>query len=220
MQCIGFCGAAGEGKTSVANAFQMFLLEMFDTPSNALGFADTLKAECAQASGLPLNWFYSRETKEELRPLLQVWGDMRRNPKLGGDAFHWCNKTFEEISQWQNISIALITDVRYPNEVIACRREFPEGFTLVKVDSMGTSKHATAHNGHSSEQGIPPEMISFELHDNHALSLDHPYHEAQFYFIAHNVARLRGDSCAAKAYAEKNHFYKRLCQQSGVRYNS
>ena len=75
---ITISGPAHVGKDTVCD----LLIETF--AQRGIGavrasFADSLKEEVARLTGVPLKAFYDSATKESWRPLLQGWGDYRRN---------------------------------------------------------------------------------------------------------------------------------------------
>lgn len=63
VSLIGIHGKAGSGKDTVKD----FLIESF-ARHYSISFADPLKEAAAIAFGIPLDWFYSRDLKEEKHP--------------------------------------------------------------------------------------------------------------------------------------------------------
>jgi hypothetical protein len=63
LQLIGITGHAGSGKDTVASYIQKKYKNTYIEH-----FADPLKKACATAFGIPENWFYDRELKEQETP--------------------------------------------------------------------------------------------------------------------------------------------------------
>lgn len=63
LQLIGITGHAGSGKDTVASYIQKKYKNTYIEH-----FADPLKKACAAAFGIPENWFYDRELKEQETP--------------------------------------------------------------------------------------------------------------------------------------------------------
>ena len=124
MLLIGFGHRARQGKNTAADA----ILDVcpLETDVHQYAFADALRSEvrtaCAkfgtqydlikewQLNGIMPDWVHFEEPKP--RSLLQWWGtDYRRTQ----DPLYWVKKLRATLSQ-HNVDVALITDVRFPNE--------------------------------------------------------------------------------------------------------
>lgn len=141
MIVIGFGYRARQGKSTAALA----ALEScpLDTDVHLYAFADAVRMEvrlaCAkfggqyeliaawQEAGLMPPWVHYEEPKP--RSLLQWWGtDYRR----GQDPDYWI-KRLRRVLDAHTPDVAIITDVRFPNETAAIKEW---GGTLVKVSRM------------------------------------------------------------------------------------
>jgi hypothetical protein len=157
MVLVGFGHKARQGKNTAAFAF----LEECPLESHArmFAFADALRAEVKKAirqygtdsaliaawkeDGLMPEWVVPESGKP--RTLLQWWGtDFRR----AQDPDYWVKALFKTFDKLQP-DIALVTDVRFPNEAAAIKAA---GGYLVKVTR--TSKPDLAVPAHPSEHAL------------------------------------------------------------------
>lgn len=103
----GLLGKAGAGKDSFFAA-----LGKAGVDCKRFAFADELKREVADALGVSV--VEINANKPAYRPVLQWWGEWRR----GQNENYWVEKVAARIDrekpEWQGV--AVITDVRYPNE--------------------------------------------------------------------------------------------------------
>lgn len=150
---IGFGHKARQGKDEAAKAIMEAHGGHLDI--RRYGFADALKREVAGREadlcgehGIP----YEPENKH--RSLLQFWGMHRR----AEDKDYWVKRIQEKIEE-ENPEVAIITDVRFPNE-----HEFIRsiGGTLVCVVRRGF--HDPAVNpGHISETALDGYAWDFHI---------------------------------------------------------
>lgn len=154
MLVIGFGHRARQGKNTAALA----VLEAcpLDAQVHIYAFADVLKHEvrvaCAQlggqlnlieqfqASGIMPGWVHFEEPKP--RSLLQWWGTDYRRAK---DPDYWVKRLRKTLED-HNPDVALITDVRFPNEV-----EFIHGLGGVYVEVINTGAVDVVVHEHPSE---------------------------------------------------------------------
>lgn len=176
MRVIGFGHKARQGKSTAA--FAMLEACPLDTEVRMYAFADALRTEvrlaCAKlggqydliesfkGAGLMPEWVRFEEGKP--RSLLQWWGTEYRRAK---DPDYWVTRLEKTLSAHQP-DVALITDVRYPNEAEAVKRW---GGTLVRVIRDGEPDYAvSAHESESALDGYEwdytltaktkPELVS------------------------------------------------------------
>lgn len=106
---IGLTGKMKSGKTTLAN----FLVEAMGF--KRLSFGEAVKKEVARGFGITYESYLLLEEKEKakLRPVLQAWGEARRN--LSGSNY-WVKILLEELALHKNV---VIDDIRYANELVA-----------------------------------------------------------------------------------------------------
>jgi hypothetical protein len=114
-------GQQGSGKTAVAQALADLTL------GDRRSFADPLRREVAVAVGRRptaeiMQEMQDRETKEQWRPLLQAWGQRRRDT----DVDYWVRRFQAQLTG----ADTFVDDCRYPNEYAFLRRA---GFICVKL---------------------------------------------------------------------------------------
>jgi hypothetical protein len=78
-----------------------------------INFADQLKLEVSFAIGIPVHEMEAN--KDVFRPILQWWGTEFKRKFMNNDD-HWINAMDDHLSNFKDVSIALIADVRFPNE--------------------------------------------------------------------------------------------------------
>lgn len=170
MVKIGITGKAGAGKDTLAQAIMSCKLLLNDGfHFRRLAYADLLKKEAADATGIPIENFYNRDVKEHYRPLLQWWGtEYRRNEAIGGDNEYWlkahdkeCNRLFQEFLDQRGSGnlVILVPDVRFNNEA-------QDVDYLIEVNAVNKLGY-TANSTHVSENGVSPSFI------HHVVSVDH-----------------------------------------------
>jgi hypothetical protein len=158
MLLIGLGHKARQGKSTAALA----MLEA--TPlgdSRLFSFADALRAEVSKAArqshgyrnliegfqeaGLMPGWVRVEEPLVKQRTLLQWWGtDYRR----AADPDYWVKRLFSDIGK-SSPEVAIVTDVRFPNEADAIKAK---GGVLVRV--VRQSEPDVQVNGHPSENAL------------------------------------------------------------------
>ena len=167
---IGITGKAGAGKDTLASAIMANKrLQEDGVTFVRLAYADLLKQEAADATGIPISNFYDRKVKEHYRPLLQWWGtEYRRNEAIGGDNAYWtkahdkrCQEIYaEHVKNRPNDHLViLVPDVRFDNEA-------NDVDYTIQVDAIN-QKGAVANSNHVSENGVSPQLVQ------HFLTVDH-----------------------------------------------
>lgn len=153
MLLIGFGHKARQGKDTAARAI------LNACPSaRQYGFADALKKEAGlaiaeygsqanliahhKAAGLLPDWVHAEEPKP--RTLLQHWGQDRRTK----DPLYWVKKLFATLDALTP-EVALITDVRYPNE-----RDFIRSRGGFYVEVVNTGRVDIVVHPHDSETAL------------------------------------------------------------------
>jgi hypothetical protein len=156
MLLIGFGHRARQGKNTAADAILNAC--PLETQVRQYGFADALKKEVRVAcsilggqynlieqykeAGLLPEWVHFEEPKP--RTLLQHWGQDRRNK----DPLYWVKRLFKTIDAHET-EVALITDVRYPNE-----RDYIRSRGGIYVEVVNTGKTDVAVHEHDSETAL------------------------------------------------------------------
>lgn len=119
---IGLIGKRGSGKNTVAE-----VAKGLDASVVEMALGDFVKDEVAKAIDHSHVWV--DEHKEQLRPLLQVWGtEWRRNLC---DENYWLRRLAEQLNTVPDESIVFVTDLRFANEVQFIR---DRGGVVVKVE--------------------------------------------------------------------------------------
>jgi hypothetical protein len=143
MLLIGLGYKARQGKSTAALA----MLEACPLgDARLVAFADALRAEVAKATrqmdgvpnliesfklaGIMPDWVHAEEYPQKQRTLLQWWGTEYRRSK---DPDYWVKRLFESLDKLKP-DTAIITDVRFPNEVEAIHAA---GGYAVKVVRLG-----------------------------------------------------------------------------------
>lgn len=153
MLLIGFGHKARQGKNTAAVA--MFNAMPLDSHARIYAYADALRAEVTRATttaGGVMELIQSMNCPKWVLPemgkqrtLLQWWGtDYRR----AQDENYWVSRLQETLEREQP-EIALITDVRFPNEAEAIHKL---GGKLVKVER--TNKPDVFVPSHPSEEAL------------------------------------------------------------------
>jgi len=124
---IGLCGFAGVGKDTAAAHMPGW---------RRFAFADALKDDLRpllEDVGCDLD---RSDHKEQAKNLMVAWGATAR----AFQSDYWIDRLFREVARWENLSPfprhAVITDVRYPNEVMEIRRR---GGIVVRINRPGFS---------------------------------------------------------------------------------
>jgi hypothetical protein len=156
MVLIGFGHRARQGKNTAAQAVLESL--PIETDVRMYAFSDALKREvrvaCAtlggqgnliqqfKEAGLLPEWVHFEEPKP--RTLLQHWGQDRRTK----DPLYWVKRLFKTMDA-HSPAVALITDVRYPNE-----RDYIRSRGGVYVEVLNTGPTDVEVHEHSSESAL------------------------------------------------------------------
>jgi hypothetical protein len=157
MFILGFSGKKGSGKDTAA----AIMRDCFPAGTVVrIAFADALKAEVANACGVPVE--HINENKDVFRPILQWWGtEFRRNHKGGED--YWIEQlkwTLDTLPS--NIRAVFITDVRFPNEAEMVLGNLGK---LVRIES--NRFRLNKRDPHVSETALDDVRFDYTL-QNHA----------------------------------------------------
>ena len=155
---IGLCGAAGSGK----NAAAFHLCRKYGAEHYA--FADPLYAAVSVITGLSVDELQDRSRKEQ--PLAWLPASPRRllqtiGTEWGRETIHpmiWILATLRRIDASEAL-YHVITDVRFENEAQAIH---DRGGVVWRVVRPGAGLSG-AEARHSSEAGIPDEMVDDEI---------------------------------------------------------
>ena len=164
---IGLCGKAGHGKDACANVMAQRL------GSVSRSFADPIKRACSEIWGVPLSSFHDREKKDA--PI--AGRDLTPREMailLGTDLFRarvdpdfWVKRLKYELEFMvtdPSTPFICVTDVRFPNEALMIKEL---GGVIIHVDaSQRVSPPGGAVSTHSTEAGIPSDMIDAEIDNN------------------------------------------------------
>ncbi len=144
---IGISGRKRHGKDSLAQALKLRLNDCCH-----INFADALKTEVCQATGIPRAKL--EEQKDHFRLILQGWGtDFRR--KLCGDNY-WVKqfeRTYELATEFK-LKYALVSDVRFKNELDYIKSN---GGITIRINRPGFPSDDT----HVSETELDGETFDF-----------------------------------------------------------
>ena len=179
MEVIGLAGPARSGKDTVADILEEITPGRVDREA----FADRLKLVAALSLGVSVHpddvgvsgirrWADRFKEAESLaiigpggtvlseisgREFLQRLGAEAIRGVLGDDTF------VEAISFEREADLLVLTDVRYPNEAEAIRRN---GGEVWRVTRPGVSRA----NGHSSEDPLPEDLVDREVVNDGAIA--------------------------------------------------
>ena len=164
---IAFIGPIGSGKSACALAYVLY-------GGQRLSFAKTLRQEVASALAFPVNakvpalvqGMKNRDTKERFRPLLQWWGQYRRDTE-GQD--YWVQKLMATIDGKPHKFVLAVDDCRYFNEYDALRER---GFKFVRL-ADGPRPTSTG-----AQQAAILEASTGEIPGS---ELEHPYFDCDYY---------------------------------------
>lgn len=161
---IEITGKAYAGKDTSAEFLVTILEQLFPHRQIVrMSFANELKNQCAWATGLPRAWFDDPLYKESLRPLMQWWGDFKKDELLGGHQNYWNDIIYEHICELDDDAIVIISDARYDFEVSYFKERMKT--ICIRVEAINPTKTTTA--SHSSELGISDELIDYTVFNNH-----------------------------------------------------
>jgi hypothetical protein len=160
MLIIGASGKKRHGKDS--------LFETIASASNQrvhrFAFADALKKEVCAACGVTLEELNAN--KELYRHLLQAWGTWRR--EHDGPEY-WVKQLDNKLkSPWArtNVDIAVITDVRYPNEAELVKAR---GGIMVRVNRPNLTSLDLNADMHMSETALDSWNFDYVIQNNGTL---------------------------------------------------
>jgi len=164
---IAFIGPIGSGKSACALAYVLY-------GGQRLSFAKTLRQEVAAALAFPINGkapalvqrMKNRDTKEQFRPLLQWWGEYRRNTE-GQD--YWVQKLMDTIDDKPKSFTLAIDDCRYFNEYDALKER---GFKFVRL-ADGRCPTSTGDQQDAILKASAGEIPGSEV--------EHPYFDCDYY---------------------------------------
>lgn len=131
-----------------------------------IAFADPLKEEFYQLilkpNGLDKSILDDDYLKKILRPGMEWYGtDFKRNPELGGDPDHWINLALSKIedSLAHEKVCVVITDVRFPNELI----NLTERFNAITINVLREQKMENTTSKHASEVSLDDYVDDFSV---------------------------------------------------------
>lgn len=143
MNGIALSGKAGTGKDTIAR-----IIMEHDDLFERVSFADQVKDMAGKLTGLN---FHDEDIKVEYRWFLQEFGtDLMRK----FDDNFWVKKTIDKCKQLNaEGKYPIVTDVRFPNEADALRRE---GMLLVRLEAMPSTREARGRpvSDHISETAL------------------------------------------------------------------
>lgn len=168
---IGITGKAGAGKDTLASAIiDNKKLKDDGIVFYRLAYADLLKQEASEATGIPISNFYDRKVKEHYRPLLQWWGtEYRRNEAIGGDNAYWtkshgkrCREIYDQhvLTRPNDQLVIVVPDVRFDNEAL-------DVDYVIQIDAIN-KQGDVANSNHVSENGVTMELVDNFLVVDHA----------------------------------------------------
>ena len=177
---IAFIGPIGSGKSACALSYVLY-------GGQRMSFASTLRQEVAAAIAFPVNahapaqvqGMINRDTKEQFRPLLQWWGQYRRNTE-GED--YWVQKLMDRIDSKPSNLILAVDDCRYFNEYDALHER---GFKFVRL-ADGWTPTSTGDQQNAILEAPAGKVPGSEV--------EHPYFECAYYLPWADSVQKRVDS--------------------------
>lgn len=141
---IGLVGTAGAGKDTFFRA-----LDLVGVACHRFAFADALKLEVADLLNVSVNTIEA--DKPRYRGLLQWWGTEWRRGGWGEE--YWLDRLAEQIDGYDPKRLAVITDVRFENEVEFVRSR---GGNIIRIHRVETGGDGLTHAAiaHASEQTL------------------------------------------------------------------
>jgi len=164
---VAFIGPIGSGKSACSLAYVLYGGQRFS-------FAKTLRQEVAGALAFPINakapalvqGMKNRDTKERFRPLLQWWGQYRRDTE-GQD--YWVQKLMDVIDDKPTSFTLTVDDCRYFNEYDALRER---GFKFVR---LANGRWPTSTD---DQQAVILQSSAGEIPGS---EVEHPYFDYDYY---------------------------------------
>jgi len=154
MVLVGFCGQSGSGKNTLAKYIYSEILRLdWDAYIEEVALADAVKEVAATAFNLPVNCFYNMELKEKIHPywslsprgMAQLVGTESFRDVFGTD--FWIKRLQSKLDK-KLLDIALITDIRFHNEV---QWVHSKGGIIIHITRASATGNVGVAN-HSSEQ--------------------------------------------------------------------
>lgn len=180
---VAFIGPIGAGKSACALAYVL-------SGGTRISFAKTLRQEAAAAIAFPHNdkatliaqRMRNRDTKEQFRPLLQWWGQYRRDTE-GRD--YWVQKLMDVIDQKPSNLTLAVDDCRYFNERDALEER---GFKFIRL-ADGQRPTSTGDQQAAILQASAGEIPESEI--------EHPYFDCDYYLpwadsVSKRICSLKG----------------------------
>ena len=177
---IAFIGPIGSGKSACALSYVLY-------GGQRMSFASTLRQEVGAAIAFPVNakapalvqGMINRDTKEQFRPVLQWWGQYRRNTE-GED--YWVQKLMDRIDSKPSNLILAVDDCRYFNEYDALHER---GFKFVRL-ADGWTPTSTGDQQNAILEAPAGKVPGSEV--------EHPYFECAYYLPWADSVQKRVDS--------------------------
>jgi hypothetical protein len=153
IRVIGFTGPIGSGKSLAASMVPGAVV---------VGFADPIYRMVSTMTGIPVEDFRRRETKEAVIPwlgrspreLLQTLGTDWARDRVADDVWiRLWRRRIEELA-YMGVETFAVPDVRFDNEAAAIRELGGEVWKIVRTGfAIGTPAHR-------SEHGLSPWLVS------------------------------------------------------------
>lgn len=162
MNLIGITGKLESGKSTLAS----MIIKKATVECREYAFAHALKNMCIDYFGFEWNDLYTIEGKKKINP---IWGITSREfmQKLGQGLRDgitpdvWVKILETEIlSEQEKYGLAIIDDVRMPNEVEMVHRL---GGIMVRVTRPDHISESTGIKNHPSEQDLPDDIIDYDI---------------------------------------------------------
>lgn len=124
MRVISISGADGAGKSTLARKIERNLVA--NSPESLIvrvcPIAESLRKELAKHSDYTLDELWEKPTPSHIRHELIVWGTRQRS-KMGENYF--IEKCIDYAQNGLNLDVAIVDDLRFPNELNYIRDRFP-----------------------------------------------------------------------------------------------
>lgn len=148
MNIIGIAGAKRVGKDTFYH-----VLKARQHPVSKAAIADSIKADLSDVTGL------SGGSKEQLRPILQLYGDIAK--QLHGQDY-WIDRLSHYIHHLPSDGHTIITDVRFPSEAKWIKEQ--GGIVVVVKRPIDTNEE---HSSETEWRNIEPD---YTIENNQGLS--------------------------------------------------
>lgn len=140
-----------------------------------VALADELKCDLAEFTDLPIRYFYG-DYKEQLRPLMQAYADIKKNPEFGGHDEYWVDRMLGELPK--NTKYVIITDIRYEYETKFIRSAECKNM-IVHIEAIDPTK--TSNSTHHSESGIAVDYNDWQIYNDHAKGIGELSHQVKLF---------------------------------------